>query len=651
MDNWLGGANYHYCALYPPEFRTQYDGWWTARTDNPSPELTSLILRVCACSLLYIIDGSVKERLESELRADSMTLAIRLHEAAEALGASIPPGKGGLIHVQQLFLTAFWYKSAEKWTEAWHALSSAIGAAYEIGLHQDSASEGMSEFDREMRRRLWCVLYLWDFALSSMLSRPTLINRVDCTFEMPTLALEINPGQPYQPSPFRHMKLHCQMCRSMADEMASVPSDRAATELAPRLRRAVDKWFAALPAEYAVENPNTRWDAEYDWVVFQRHYLHLVGYMCLFSPLKSYVTRSSAKPMTEEETELRAAGVQAGLDLMDVSWSFFENLASMGAKFHYAVFCIFDTTTVLCSAFVHDEARNLPQRETILEAIKKGLHMLQELRSVSKTTSDLCRILKSLLVNLPLSSKEKGLIGIAKRTKRAKPPPIGETASTSNAANAANRAQSNSPLTTAETAWEMGSPNSGSGSGVSVAISPAEIDDGDVQPVPAPSLSSHSALGTSSPYHTATSSSASSYQHDGAPPPTILSTVDEFPQLAAVHDGHLSPHEMLPHNCVAPHHDPIYSSFQVPHFNMPPIHQEQWHTSVGAVGGMQGSIQTFQDGHGHGHGHGQSHLEGYDPNMPTVLEYWDWQGLDLGNPNFWGNTHPPPPPPPPPGHM
>lgn len=133
VDNWLGGANYHYCALYPPEFRTQYDGWWTARTDNPSPELTSLILRVCACSLLYIIDGSVKERLESELRADSMTLAIRLHEAAEALGASIPPGKGGLIHVQQLFLTAFWYKSAEKWTEAWHALSSAIGAAYEIG--------------------------------------------------------------------------------------------------------------------------------------------------------------------------------------------------------------------------------------------------------------------------------------------------------------------------------------------------------------------------------------------------------------------------------------------------------------------------------------------------------------------------------------
>ncbi|KAK0657609.1 hypothetical protein B0T16DRAFT_294301, partial [Cercophora newfieldiana] len=429
VDNWLSGANYHYCALFPSEFRTQYDGWWTVRTDNPSPELTSLILRVCACSLLYIIDGGVKERLESELRADSSTLATRLHEAAEALGMSIPHGKGGLIHVQQLFLTAFWYKSAEKWTEAWHALRSAIGAAYEIGLHQDASSEGMSEFDREMRRRLWSILYLWDFALSSMLSRPMLINRADCTFEMPTLALEINPGQPYQPSPFRHMKLHCQMCIDVADGMASVPSDKAATDLAPTLRAAVDRWLDNLPAEYAVKNPDTRWDDEHDWVVFQRRYLHLVGYMFLFSPLKPYVTRSSAEPMTEQETELRAAGVQAALALMDVSWSFFENLASAGAKFHYAVFCIFDTTTVLCSGFIHDEARTLPQRETVLEAIKKGLNMLEELRSVSKTTSDLCRILQSLLVNLPLSPKEKALIGVTKRKKNhRKPSPVGKEA-------------------------------------------------------------------------------------------------------------------------------------------------------------------------------------------------------------------------------
>jgi hypothetical protein len=133
VDNWLSGANHHYYALYPPEFRTQYDGWWTTPPHKVSPELTSLILRVCACSALFILDDSVRVRLESELRADATTFANRMHTAAEKLAGSIAPGKGGLVNVQQLFLTAFWYKSAEKWTEAWHALGVAIRAGNEIG--------------------------------------------------------------------------------------------------------------------------------------------------------------------------------------------------------------------------------------------------------------------------------------------------------------------------------------------------------------------------------------------------------------------------------------------------------------------------------------------------------------------------------------
>jgi len=82
------------------------------------------------------MDSSVKERLEMELRADAVTFANRMHTAAEKLSASIPPGKGGLVHVQQLFLGAFWLKSAERWTEAWHALGVVIRAANEIGISE-----------------------------------------------------------------------------------------------------------------------------------------------------------------------------------------------------------------------------------------------------------------------------------------------------------------------------------------------------------------------------------------------------------------------------------------------------------------------------------------------------------------------------------
>ncbi|KAK1835531.1 hypothetical protein QBC39DRAFT_340470 [Podospora conica] len=628
VDNWLNGANYHYCALYPPEFRAQYHGYWAQQTKNQTPELISLILRVCASSLLFIIDQTVKERLESEIGTDCLTYAMRLHKGAEKLSTKIPHGKGGLVHVQQLFLTAFWYKSAEKWTEAWHALSAAIRAAYEIGLHQDSSSEGMSEFDREMRRRLWSILYLWDFALGSMLKRPALIDRGECSVEMPTMALEIDPGQSYQPSPFRHMKLHCQMCIDLAKEITAVPADRMATELAPRLRGVVERWFKNLPAEYAVENPETRWDDEYDWVVFQRRYLHLVGYMSLFGPLKPYLTRNSAEPMTESERELREAGVGAALALMDVSWSFFENLVSVGASFHYAVFCIFDTATALCSAFVHDEARNLPQREVGLEAIKKGMRMLEKLHAVSKTTSDLCRILNGLLRDLPLSSRELNLIGIKKRVKRV---------SATKAAVGKKAAQVDQRLSSEARGGPWYSPVSGSDA--SFSADSEEPDESHIGQNPMnrqhrdPSLKLEvidppaAALSEAGPPSVPSPASAPEFAQPGQPQldePTSENggtAISGIPSPQVQSDSYGLPDDQ------AGLHDFQYVGLPSGGFDVSgaPTSQGGW---------------VVLEAPSHGDGYLEPNLVAFDPNMPTVLEYWDWQGLDLGHPGYWGAPPP-----------
>lgn len=77
---------------------------------------------------------SVRRRLESELGVSLQVLTERLHTAATKLSASIPPGRGGLTQVQQLFLSAFWFKAEEQWIDSWHSLSSAIREAQEIGM-------------------------------------------------------------------------------------------------------------------------------------------------------------------------------------------------------------------------------------------------------------------------------------------------------------------------------------------------------------------------------------------------------------------------------------------------------------------------------------------------------------------------------------
>ncbi|KAK3309588.1 uncharacterized protein B0T15DRAFT_488307 [Chaetomium strumarium] len=250
----------------------------------------------------------------------------------------------------------------------------------------------MEEFDREMRRRMWTILYLWDFSLSAMLSRSFHINHTECKAVMPTLALEISPDRPGQPSPFRHMNLHCQLCIDMGAQLrAPSDSDVEKAKKAGRVKDVVDEWFAKIPAEYALENPDMKWDEDFGWVV-------------------------TAKHRSDLELDLLAAGVESALGLMHRAWIFFENLKTMGAKFHYAIFCIFDTATALYCALHKDEARNLPQRDAAVDAVFKGLSLLQEAGKESKNTQKLYRILEGLLMKLPLSAVEQRAIGAAKRS-------------------------------------------------------------------------------------------------------------------------------------------------------------------------------------------------------------------------------------------
>ncbi|KAL2165542.1 hypothetical protein VTH06DRAFT_844 [Thermothelomyces fergusii] len=638
VDNWLNGANHQYYVLYPPEFRTQYDGWWTTPRNKVTPELTSLILRVCACSLHFIIDDNVRVRLEGELDTDVLTLANRMHSAAQKVSNSIPLGKGGLVHVQQLFLTAFWFKSAEKWNEAWHALGKAVHAANEIGLHQDSSSDGMSEYDREMRRRVWVTLYLWDFSLSSMLSRPFIINHATCNVVMPTLTLECTRDRPDQPSPFRHMNLHCQLCLDLAAVLGGPSkSDEDKAKAVQQAKEVVEKWIENLPAEYAVKNPDMQWDGELDWVVFQRRYLHLIAYMTLFSQLRPFLARSSAQPFSELEASLRAAGVDAALGLMEVSWRLFENLVSIGAKFHYAIFCIFDAATVMCSAFVQDEARNLPQRETVLEAIKKSLGMLAEVAPHSKTTSALYRILKGLLAKLPLNARELVLIGSTKRIKGERVTPSSDRApaaarSTTSASPQGPRAearQNSSPRHRSTSASSdsnstLGFSSSQPHSESSVSVPESRQSQSSQSPTPP------SAERRARPSVVLPSNGVASTDHylesstfalpTPAHPAYPVSTAGFMPPASA-----MSTTVYVPPNGfqATPYVQGDGFSYGPP----APIsyNQPSWQAAQAATGGLGNGLHMYQD----------AGISPFNNGAPEVLHYWNWEQLGLGNPGSW----------------
>lgn len=119
-------------------------------------------MRICAYSTQFP-NATLRQTLESELGDNIKNLSKRYHLAARSLSNSISPGKGGLIQVQQLLLTASWLTADAQFVESWHVLAASIHEAQELGLHNKRVSQAGSEFEEEMKKRVWCVLYVWDW--------------------------------------------------------------------------------------------------------------------------------------------------------------------------------------------------------------------------------------------------------------------------------------------------------------------------------------------------------------------------------------------------------------------------------------------------------------------------------------------------------
>jgi hypothetical protein len=112
IQNFLSGPNYQYYVINPSFFSERYKEWWEdrARGQRPGAVLTCLLMHICACSTQFP-DVDLRRTLKAELGENIVNLSKRYHLAARSLSSLISPGKGGLMHVQQLILTASWLKT------------------------------------------------------------------------------------------------------------------------------------------------------------------------------------------------------------------------------------------------------------------------------------------------------------------------------------------------------------------------------------------------------------------------------------------------------------------------------------------------------------------------------------------------------------
>ncbi|KAK6065638.1 het domain protein [Seiridium cupressi] len=261
VQKFLDTINYHYYILHPPTFLEEYKHWWKNRTQSQplNFEWTSLFIEVCACAAQHL-EPEQRKKLQLDLGETTQISTERYHSASQNLSRSIFGGKGGFAHVQRLIHSCYWSKSEGRYVECWHELKAAVGEAQELHMHREQPTQAFSDFDRVVRRRIWCILETLDWQISALLSRPLIIDRNDCQVELPSLSLE-----PDMPSAIMHMKLQCQLSSKLFQGFGNARSIMLASEL-QAYQHEIGTWMQHLPPQFAITTSDTTLDERYLWL-------------------------------------------------------------------------------------------------------------------------------------------------------------------------------------------------------------------------------------------------------------------------------------------------------------------------------------------------------------------------------------------------
>lgn len=222
-----------------------------------------------------------------------------------------------------------------------------------------------------------------------------IIDRSECDVKLPSLVME---GM--QQSPLAHMKLQSGLIRNLYDRFGLT---RNVTEPAQvqEYQDMIKQWIEDFPPPFDVHNPDKTLDVACPWIVLHRHYIRTMAFSMLLDPVRAYLAQPFTTNTKEAELKIRSDGINYLLELMVSLKGFFEWVYPRDSKFHFVLFCIFDTSTVLCTAVLHDENHSLPRRDEVFKAIDNAHAMLRRLRTVTKSARTSYGILSRIVQRLP----------------------------------------------------------------------------------------------------------------------------------------------------------------------------------------------------------------------------------------------------------
>ncbi|KAG8158489.1 hypothetical protein KVR01_011611 [Diaporthe batatas] len=259
--------------LHPPWFLSQYQKWWNLDTLSlASVEFAILFLRVCCYASLFL--PSPSHTIDSVKGVSVVNIRRSCEDVIKALlpiCRQLDP-RGSLVRVQYIAFAGLASISVGPMDAFWEHVSCASRVAQQIGLHLDSSlwPESMDGIEKEMRRRMFCNLYVWDSCLSKRLHRlPFLPDDALSDDILPRMRLLREPDMGADaPDVFTERLLRAQLARFWRNYTP---------KRGPIL--GANKYDAAflptIPPAFALAQPDRQWDARIRTLPKQRQLLHM----------------------------------------------------------------------------------------------------------------------------------------------------------------------------------------------------------------------------------------------------------------------------------------------------------------------------------------------------------------------------------------
>lgn len=167
IQNFFKEVNWIHEMIYSTSFLTQYEAWWDmlSRARMEDLEFGVLLLRICAYSAQFLPSrGYTADTIcgvsISMIRKHCHKLADSLTRLCESAG-----GMRSFTSIQALCFAASYLENEGRMKEAWYLMGNVINFALDIGIHREataSLSLQLSNVEKDMRRRVFWNLYIWD---------------------------------------------------------------------------------------------------------------------------------------------------------------------------------------------------------------------------------------------------------------------------------------------------------------------------------------------------------------------------------------------------------------------------------------------------------------------------------------------------------